>query len=152
MAYEDDFLIDVDVQVDGFLHGEALRGECGLEVHILYRDLRQLQGHQCLKEFVTLEADEGGRQRGAWARGLEQYGKVVHALLDGGEPADGVDHHLAHARGEASVDEGYHACGRQHCLETLHNAGPQAGVLDEPAQPTAARVHRRHGCLWLLFT
>ena len=61
VAYVDDFLVDVDVQVDGFLHGEALRGENGLEVHILRRDLRQLQGHQCFKEFVTLEADEGGR-------------------------------------------------------------------------------------------
>ena len=52
----------MDVQVDGFLHGEALRGERGLEVHILRRDLRHLQGHQGLKEFVTMEADEGGRQ------------------------------------------------------------------------------------------
>ena len=52
----------MDVQVDGFLHGEALRGERGLEVHILRRDLWHLQGHQGLKEFVTMEADEGGRQ------------------------------------------------------------------------------------------
>ena len=37
MAYVDDFLVDVDVQVDGFLHGEALRSERGLEVHILRR-------------------------------------------------------------------------------------------------------------------
>ena len=62
VAYVDDFLVDVDVQVDGFLHGEALCGERGLEVHILRRDLRHLQGHQGLKEFVTMEADEGGRQ------------------------------------------------------------------------------------------
>ena len=41
------------------MHGEALHGERGLEVHILRRDLRQLQGHLCFKEFVTLEADEG---------------------------------------------------------------------------------------------
>jgi hypothetical protein len=72
------------------LHGEALRGERGLEVHILRRDLRQLQGHLGLKEFITMEADEGGRQRGAWARRLEQYSKVIRALLDGGELADGV--------------------------------------------------------------
>ena len=39
--YVGDFLVDVDVQVDGFLHGEALRGERGLEVHILCRDLRE---------------------------------------------------------------------------------------------------------------
>ena len=50
--------------------------------------------------------DEGGRQQGAWAHGLEQYGKVVRALLDGGELADGVDHHVVHARGEAGVGEG----------------------------------------------
>ena len=54
MAYVDNFLVDVDVQVDGFLHGEALRGERGLEVHILRRDLQHLQGHQGLKEFVTM--------------------------------------------------------------------------------------------------
>ena len=29
VAYVDDFLVDVDVQVDGFLHGEALCGERG---------------------------------------------------------------------------------------------------------------------------
>ena len=62
VAYTNDFLVDVDVQVDGFLHGEALRDERGLKVHILHRDLRQLQGHQGLKEFITMEADEGGRQ------------------------------------------------------------------------------------------
>ena len=56
--------------------------------------------------------------------GLEQYGKVVRALLDGGELADGVDHHVVHARGEAGVDKGYDACGRQHHLETLRGAGP----------------------------
>ena len=44
-------------------------------------------------------------------------------LLDGGELADGVDHHVVHARGEAGVGEGYDACGRQHRLETLHGAG-----------------------------
>ena len=58
------------------------------------------------------------------ARGLEQYGKVTRALLDGSELADGVDHHVVHAIGEAGVDEGYDAGGRQHCLETLHGAGP----------------------------
>ena len=62
VAYVDDFLVDVDVQVDGFLHGDALRGERSLEVHILHRDLRQLQGHQGLKEFVAMQADEGGRK------------------------------------------------------------------------------------------
>ena len=44
VAYVDDFLVDVDVQVDGFLHGEAMCGERGLEVHILRCDLRQLLG------------------------------------------------------------------------------------------------------------
>ena len=55
------------------------------------------------------------------------------ALLDGGELADGVDHHVVHARGEAGVGEGYDACGRQHRLETLRGAGPQAGALDDLA-------------------
>ena len=35
---------------------------------------------------------------------------------DGGELADGVDHHVVHARGEAGVGEGYDAGGRQHHL------------------------------------
>ena len=81
-------------------------------------------------------------------RGLEQYGKVVRALLDGGELADGVDHHVVHARGEAGIGEGYDAGGRQNSLETVHDAGPQDGALDDLAQPTAARVR----CLWLLVT
>ena len=54
VAYVDDFLVDVHMQVDGFFRGEAMRGERGLEVHILRRDLRHLQGHQGLKEFITM--------------------------------------------------------------------------------------------------
>ena len=42
VAYVDDFLVDVDVRVDGFLHGEALRSEHVLKVHILCRALRHL--------------------------------------------------------------------------------------------------------------
>ena len=87
-----------------------------------------------------------------WARGLEQYGKVVRALLDAGELADGVDHHVVHARGEAGVSEVYDACGRQHHLEMLRVVGPLVGALDDLAQPTGTRVHRLHRCLWLLVT
>ena len=54
--------------------------------------------------------------------------------------------------GEAGIDEGYDACGRQHRLEMLRGAGPQAGASDDLAQPTAARVHRLHRCLWILVT
>ena len=75
-----------------------------------------------------------------------------YTLLDGCELADGVDHHVIHVRGEAGVGEGYDAGGRQHRLETLHGAGPQAGALDDLAQPTAARVRCLHRCLWLLVT
>ena len=75
-----------------------------------------------------------------------------YTLLDGGEIADGVDHHVVHARGEVGISEGYDAGGRQHRLETLRGAGPPAGALDDLAQPTAARVHRLHRCLWLLVT
>ena len=75
-----------------------------------------------------------------------------YTLLDGGELADGVDDHVIHARGEAAVGEGYDAGGRQHYLETLHGAGPQAGALDDLAQQTAARDHRLHRCFWLLVT
>ena len=42
VAYVYDFLIDVDVQVDSFLHGEALHGEHNLEVRILCRDLSHM--------------------------------------------------------------------------------------------------------------
>ena len=75
-----------------------------------------------------------------------------YTLLDGGELADGVDHHVVHARGEAGVDEGYDAGGRQHHLETLHGAGLQTGVLDDLAQPTVTRDHGLHRCFWLLVT
>ena len=50
-----------------------------------------------------------------------------YTLLDGGELADGVDHHVVHARSEAGVGEGYDTGGRQHRLEMLRDAGPQAG-------------------------
>ena len=73
-----------------------------------------------------------------------------YTLLDGGELADGVDHHVVHARGEAGVGEGYDAGSRQHRLETLRGVAPQAGALDDLAQLTTARVHRLHRCLWLL--
>lgn len=56
-----------------------------------------------------------------------------YTLLDGGELADGLDHHVVHARGEPGIGEGYDAGGRQHYLETLHGAGPQAGALDDLA-------------------
>ena len=58
--------------------------------------------------WQTPGASNPGHYRGAWAamRPMQQYGEVVRALLDGGELADGVDHHLAHARGEAGVNEG----------------------------------------------
>ena len=82
----------------------------------------------------------------------EQYGKVVRVLLDGGELPDGIDHHVVHARGEAGIREFYDTGSCKHHLETLHGAGPQAGTLDDLAQPTAARVHRLHRCLWLLVT
>ena len=86
------------------------------------------------------------RSLGAQAGAVRQ-GRRVHALLDGGELAYGVDHHVVHARGKAGVGEGYDACGCQHRLETL-----RGGALDDLAQPTAARVHRLHRCLWLLVT
>ena len=35
-----------------------------------------------------------------------------YTLLDGDELANGVDHHVVHARGEAGVSEGYDAGGR----------------------------------------
>ena len=78
--------------------------------------------------------------------------QVVCVLLEGGELVDGVDHHVVHARAEAGIGEGYDTGSRQHRLEMLCGAGPHAGALDDLAQPTAARVHRLHRCLWLLVT
>ena len=46
----------------------------------------------------------------------------LYTLLDGGELADGVDHHVVHARGEAGIGEGYITGGCQHHLETLRGA------------------------------
>ena len=89
------------------------------------------------------------RSMGARAGAVRQ---VVRALLDGDALANGVDHHVVYARGEAGIGEGYDAGGRHHRLETLHGAGPQAGALDDLAQPTATRVHCLHRCLWLLVT
>ena len=76
----------------------------------------------------------------------------LYTLVNGDELADGVDHYVVHARGEAGIGEGYDAGGRQHRLETLCGAAPQAGALDDLAQPTAARDHRLHRCFWLLVT
>src|SRR3954466_6465961 len=104
VAYVDDFLVDVDVQVDAFLHGEALRGDRGLEVHILRRDLRHLQGHQGLKEFVTMERVAGNEEpgRAGWSsttRSSARFLAVVNLQME-------LTIMSSMQRGEAGVDEG----------------------------------------------
>ena len=77
--------------------------------------------------------------------GLEEYGDVVRELLDDGEPVGGANDHLVILRVVAGVDGGHPLVSRQHRLETIHGAMPQAGVVDHLAQPLAARAHRCHG-------
>ena len=71
----DDLRVDVGDYVDGVLLRQALRGEHDLEVDILQRDGGQSQGHQCVKEVVTIVVVRGWRASqslGASARGLPQ--------------------------------------------------------------------------------
>ena len=56
-TYVHDSLVHMDVYVDGFLQGEALCSERNLQVDILHGVGGQSQGHQCLKEVPTMEAD-----------------------------------------------------------------------------------------------
>ena len=79
------------------------------------------------------------------ARRLEEYGDVVRELLVDGELVDGGNDHLVQLRVVAGVDGGHPAAGRQHHLETILGAMPQADVVDHLAQPLATRAHRRHG-------
>ena len=78
-------------------------------------------------------------------RGLEEYGDVVRELLDDGELVDGGNGHLVQLRVIAGVDDGHEPTSRQHPLETILSAMPQAGIMDHLVQPLAARAHRRHG-------
>ena len=142
----DDLRVDVGDYVDGVLLRQALSGERDLEVDILRRDGGQSQGHQCVKEVVTIESVEGGRHHRAWAHGLEAYVKVVRELLDDGELVEETDEDLVEQGDEAIVQAAPRPGDlKQYYLETFLGARPQAGVVDHLAQPLAARVHRRHG-------
>ena len=79
------------------------------------------------------------------ARGLEEYGDVVPELLEDGELVGGGNDHLVQLRVVVGVDGGHPPAGREHRLETILSAMPQAGVADHLAQPLAARAHCRHG-------
>ena len=76
---------------------------------------------------------------------VEEYGDVVRELLDDGELVGGGNDHLVQLSVVAGVDGGHPPAGRQHCMEMIHGAMPQAGVVDHLAQPLAARAHHRHG-------
>ena len=76
---------------------------------------------------------------------LEEYDDVVRELLDDEELVDGANDHLVQLRVVASVDVGHPLAGRQHRLEMILSAMPQAGVVDHLAQPLAPRVHHHHG-------
>ena len=76
---------------------------------------------------------------------MEEYGDVVRELLDDGELVGGGNDHLVQLRVVAGVDDGHPPAGRQHHLETILGAMPQAGVVDHLAQPLATHAHHRHG-------
>ena len=57
----------------------------------------------------------------------------------------GANDHLVILRVVAGIDGGHPPAGRQHHLETILSAMPQAGVVDHLAQPLAARAHHCHG-------
>ena len=76
---------------------------------------------------------------------LEEYDDVVRKLLEDSEPVAGGNDHLVQLRVVAGVDDGHPPAGRQHRPETILGTMPQAGVVDQLAQPLAARAHRRHG-------
>ena len=77
--------------------------------------------------------------------GLEEYGDVIHKILEDGELVGGGNDHLVQLRVIVGVDGGHPPAGREHHLGTILDAMPQAGVMDHLAQPMAARAHRRHG-------
>ena len=63
----------------------------------------------------------------------EEYSNVIHELLDDGELVGGGNDHLVQLRVVAGVDGGHPPAGRQHRMETIHGAQPQAGVMDHLA-------------------
>ena len=77
--------------------------------------------------------------------GLEEYGDVVHELLEDGELVGGDNAHLVQLRVVVGLDGGHPLASLQHRLETILGAMPQADLMDHLAQPLAARAHRRHG-------
>ena len=84
----------------------------------------QSQGHQCVKEIVTIVAVEGGGHRRARARRLEAYVKVVPKLLDDGELVKETDEDLVE-QGDEGVIQAAPRPGalKQYYLETFLGAG-----------------------------
>ena len=76
---------------------------------------------------------------------MEEYGDVVRELLEDGELVGGGDDHRVQLRVVIGVDGSHPSAGREHHLETILGAMPQAGVVDHLAQRLATRAHRRHG-------
>ena len=64
---------------------------------------------------------------------LEEYGDVVRELLDDSELVGGGNDHLVQLRVVLGIDGGHPPAGRQHCMETIHGAVPQAGIVDHLA-------------------
>lgn len=81
------------------------------------------------------------RSPGAQAGGVRRCRPQV---LDDGEPVGGANDHLVVLGVVAGVNGGHLPAGRQHHVETIHGAMPQAGVMDHLAQPLAAHAHRRY--------
>ena len=61
------------------------------------------------------------------------------------ELVGGGNDHLVQLRVVVGVDSGHPPAGLQHRLETIIGAMPQAGVVDNLAQPLGTRSHFRDG-------
>ena len=124
----DDLRVEVGDYVDGVLLRQALRGERDLEVDILRRDGGQSQGHQRVKEVVTILAVEGGGHRRAWACRLEAYVKVNRKLRDDGELVKETDEDLIEQGDEAVVQAAPRPGDLKHYLETSGRRHGPSGI------------------------
>lgn len=76
---------------------------------ILCRGDGQSHGNQCVEEVDTIDADEGGGRRGAWAHGLEENDKVVRKLLDDGALVEEGYEDVVEPGNKVGIEEAYGA-------------------------------------------
>jgi len=64
---------------------------------------------------------------------MEEYDDVIRELLEDGELVGGGNDHLVQLRVVVGVDDSHPPAIRQHRLETILSAMPQASVVDHLA-------------------